>query len=60
MQPDMPGLVQDNLLLAAEKHCRDALAFLEKQPGSRRYAAHVVDTLVRALILQGKAEEGLD
>ncbi len=44
----------------AETHCRDALAFLESQPGSRRNTAHVVDTLARALILQGKAEEGIE
>jgi len=44
----------------AEKHCRDALAFLESQPGSRRNAAHVVETLARALILQGKADEATE
>lgn len=42
----------------AEAHCRAALAVIEGHPGTRQAAAHVVDTLARAQMLQGKFEEG--
>ena len=45
---------------AADAHSREALAWLESRPGTRYRLAHVVDTRVRVLIEQGKAEEAID
>lgn len=45
---------------AADAHSREALAWLESRPGTRYRLAHVVDTRVRVLIDQGKAEEAIE
>jgi len=45
---------------AAERHSREALAALEREPGTSYYMAHVLDTLAQSLIFQRKHEEALD
>jgi tetratricopeptide (TPR) repeat protein len=45
---------------AAEAYSRDALQVLERESGTRRLTAHVLDTLARALVAKGCHDAAID